>query len=64
VVEPLQGYFDDVVFRIVSDADDRQPLRGDLVTKVKSCDLDLGLLPVKLLDSLSRAPRHPFLSIF
>jgi hypothetical protein len=63
VVEPLKGYFDDVVFRIVCDANDRQPFRGDLVTKAKSCDLDLGALPRSSSWTACQGPHHAPLSI-
>jgi len=45
VIDPFERDFDQVILRIVGDAEQRQPLNLDLVAEIERGDLDFGLLP-------------------
>src|SRR5262249_27079269 len=43
MIQPLERHLDDVVVGIIGNADQRQPLRFDLIAKAERGDLDFGL---------------------
>ena len=47
VIDPFQRDFDEVILRVVSDAEEGQPLRLDLIAEIESGDFDFGALSRK-----------------
>jgi hypothetical protein len=47
MVETFQRDFQQIVLRVIRDADQRKPLRRDLIAKREPGDLDLGSLARK-----------------
>src|SRR5262249_49252285 len=44
MIQSLERHLDDVIVGIISNAEQRQPLRLDLIAKAQQRDLDFGLL--------------------